>query len=77
MSNATTLLQDVTEDHGLDNRHPASQTGGAAERCGCAILDEIKPLDYEIRAGLHTGEHEMIGDDDIAPRRATTFPTAA
>lgn len=32
-------------------------------RCACAIADEIKPLGIEIRAGLHTGECEMIGDD--------------
>jgi class 3 adenylate cyclase len=32
-------------------------------RCACAIVDEIKPLGIEIRAGLHSGECEMIGDD--------------
>jgi class 3 adenylate cyclase len=32
-------------------------------RCACAIVDQIKPLGIEIRAGLHTGECEMIGDD--------------
>jgi class 3 adenylate cyclase len=32
-------------------------------RCACAIADEIRPLGIEIRAGLHTGECEMIGDD--------------
>ena len=32
-------------------------------RCACAIAEEIKPLGIEIRAGLHTGECEMIGDD--------------
>lgn len=32
-------------------------------RCACAITDEIKPLGIEVRAGLHTGECEMIGDD--------------
>lgn len=32
-------------------------------RCACAIADEIKPLGIEVRAGLHTGECEMIGDD--------------
>jgi len=31
--------------------------------CACAITEEIKPLGIEIRAGLHTGECEMIGDD--------------
>ena len=39
--------------------------GGPARgvRCACAIAEEIKPLGIEVRAGLHTGECEMIGDD--------------
>jgi class 3 adenylate cyclase/pimeloyl-ACP methyl ester carboxylesterase len=32
-------------------------------RCACAIADEIGPLGIEVRAGLHTGECEMMGDD--------------
>jgi class 3 adenylate cyclase len=32
-------------------------------RCACAIVDEMKPLGIEVRAGLHTGECEMIDDD--------------
>jgi class 3 adenylate cyclase len=32
-------------------------------RCAYAIAQEIKPLGIEVRAGLHTGECEMIGDD--------------
>jgi pimeloyl-ACP methyl ester carboxylesterase len=32
-------------------------------RCACAIAEEIAPLGIEVRAGLHTGECEMIGDD--------------
>jgi len=32
-------------------------------RCACAIADEIKLLGIEVRAGLHTGECEMIDDD--------------
>ena len=32
-------------------------------RCACAIADEIRPLGIEIRAGFHTGECEIIGDD--------------
>jgi class 3 adenylate cyclase len=32
-------------------------------RCACAIAEEIKPLGIDIRAGLHTGECEMMGDD--------------
>lgn len=32
-------------------------------RCACAIADEIRPLGIEVRAGLHTGECEVIGND--------------
>ena len=32
-------------------------------RCACAISEEIKPLGIAVRAGLHTRECEMIGDD--------------
>ena len=32
-------------------------------RCACAIAEEAKPLGIEVRAGLHTGECEMMGDD--------------
>jgi class 3 adenylate cyclase len=32
-------------------------------RCACAIVEDIKPLGIEVRAGLHTGECEMIGAD--------------
>jgi len=32
-------------------------------RCACAIADEIRPLGIEVRAGLHTGECEIMGDD--------------
>jgi class 3 adenylate cyclase len=32
-------------------------------RCACAVADEVRPLGIEIRAGLRTGECEMIGDD--------------
>lgn len=36
-----------------------------AVRCACAIRDELSFLGIEIRAGLHTGECEII-DDDIS-----------
>jgi class 3 adenylate cyclase len=36
-----------------------------AVRCACAIRDEVRQLGIEIRAGLHTGECEII-DDDIS-----------
>jgi class 3 adenylate cyclase len=32
-------------------------------RCACAIADDVKSIGMEVRAGLHTGECEMIGDD--------------
>jgi pimeloyl-ACP methyl ester carboxylesterase len=32
-------------------------------RCACAIAEEIHPLGIDVRAGLHTGECEMMGDD--------------
>ena len=33
-----------------------------AVRCACAISDRVRALGLEIRAGLHTGECELIGD---------------
>jgi pimeloyl-ACP methyl ester carboxylesterase/class 3 adenylate cyclase len=32
-------------------------------RCARAIADRVRALDIELRAGLHTGECELIGDD--------------
>jgi class 3 adenylate cyclase len=34
-----------------------------AVRCACAIRDGVGELGLSIRAGLHTGECELIGDD--------------
>jgi class 3 adenylate cyclase len=34
-----------------------------AIRCARAIVDETRELSVELRAGLHTGECELIGDD--------------
>ncbi len=34
-----------------------------AVRCARAISDAVRPLGLEIRAGLHTGECEVMGDD--------------
>jgi class 3 adenylate cyclase len=34
-----------------------------AVRCACAIRDRVGGLGLSIRAGLHTGECELIGDD--------------
>jgi class 3 adenylate cyclase len=34
-----------------------------AIRCARAIAEAVRPLGLEIRAGLHTGEIELVGDD--------------
>lgn len=34
-----------------------------AVRCACAISSEVRSLGIEIRAGVHTGECEVMGDD--------------
>jgi class 3 adenylate cyclase/pimeloyl-ACP methyl ester carboxylesterase len=36
-----------------------------AIRCACAARDALRPLGVEIRAGLHTGELEVIPDGDV------------
>ena len=36
---------------------------GRAVRCACAIRDAVRPLGLDIRAGLHSGEIELQGDD--------------
>jgi class 3 adenylate cyclase len=36
-----------------------------AVRCACAIVDEIRLLGIQVRAGLHTGECEM-SDNDVS-----------
>jgi len=34
-----------------------------AIRCACAIRDELPRIGVEVRAGIHTGEVELLGDD--------------
>ena len=34
-----------------------------AVRCACAISEAVRPLDIQVRCGLHTGEIETAGDD--------------
>jgi class 3 adenylate cyclase len=34
-----------------------------AIECARAVIDGVRPLGLEVRAGLHTGECELIGDD--------------
>ena len=36
-----------------------------AVRCGQAIVEAVKILGLEVRGGLHTGEIEIMTDDDI------------
>jgi len=36
---------------------------GRAIRCACAIRDAVRSLGINVRAGLHTGEIELRGDD--------------
>ena len=36
---------------------------GRAIECACALRESVKPLGIEIRAGVHTGEIELRGDD--------------
>src|SRR5207249_10797725 len=31
-----------------------------AIRCGCAVVEAVKALDLDVRAGLHTGECELV-----------------
>ncbi len=34
-----------------------------AIHCAAAVLEAVRPLGLELRAGIHSGECEMIGDD--------------
>jgi class 3 adenylate cyclase len=34
-----------------------------AVRCACSILDGVQAIGLDVRAGLHTGECEIMGDD--------------
>jgi class 3 adenylate cyclase len=34
-----------------------------AVRCACSIASEVNQLGLDVRAGLHTGEVELVGDD--------------
>jgi class 3 adenylate cyclase len=36
---------------------------GRAIRCACSIRDSVRSLGVDVRAGLHTGEIELRGDD--------------
>lgn len=48
----------------LGDGHLATFDGpGRAIRCACAIRDAVRSLGVEVRAGLHTGEIDVRGDD--------------
>jgi hypothetical protein len=32
-------------------------------RCACAIAEAVRPLDIQVRCGLHAGEIEIGGND--------------
>jgi class 3 adenylate cyclase len=32
-------------------------------RCGCSVIEEVRPLGLQVRVGLHTGEVEVWGDE--------------
>ena len=50
------------EDDG--RRFPGHLRGPArAIRCACSARDAMRDLGIEVRAGLHTGECELIGED--------------
>ncbi len=34
-----------------------------AIRCACSMRERVRPLGLQVRAGLHTGECELIGED--------------
>jgi class 3 adenylate cyclase len=48
-----------------------------AVRCGCAIRDEARQLGIVVRAGLHTGEIELRGDDVAGVSVNIAFRVAA
>jgi class 3 adenylate cyclase len=41
------------------------ESPAAAIRCACAIAASVRPLGLEVRAGLHAGEYEAVGNDVI------------
>jgi ABC-type branched-subunit amino acid transport system ATPase component len=53
-----------TRDQYRRRRHLSSFDGpGRAIRCALAIAAAVRALGLEVRAGLHTGEVELMGDN--------------
>lgn len=64
------LLRHHLDDHGGrqvkmtgDGLLATFDSPTAAVECACAIRDDVQRLGLEVRAGVHTGEVEMIGGD--------------
>ncbi len=49
-------------DNAGDGFFAAFSSPAAAIRCACAVVDAVKPLGIEVRAGVHVGESLRIGD---------------
>lgn len=46
-----------------DGVFAAFDSPGPAIRCAGAVCDAVRPLGLELRAGVHSGECEIVGDD--------------
>ena len=42
---------------------PRSTARHAPSLCACSIAEAVRPLDIQVRSGLHTGEIEIAGND--------------
>jgi len=51
------------ELHQLDGLGPTFNGPAAAVRCALAVGEAVRPLGLEVRAGVHTGELEIAGND--------------
>jgi class 3 adenylate cyclase/pimeloyl-ACP methyl ester carboxylesterase len=70
LENHDAMAQDVVDQHGGrlvkltgDGVLATFDGPGRAIQCGFALRDALDPLGIAIRAGLHTGEVELRGDD--------------
>ena len=50
-------------DHAGDGFFATFDGPGRAVRCALAIVSELADLQLDVRAGVHTGEVEIVGDD--------------
>ncbi len=49
-------------DNAGDGFFAAFESPDSAIRCACAIIDSIRPLGIDVRAGIHVGEAVLVGD---------------